>query len=408
LIRYHAAWVLPIVGPPVRNGWVAVEGGRIVEVGGPSKSSQAGGLVGPAERHLGAVAILPGLVNAHTHLELSYLRGQVAPAGSFVSWIRDIMAARRQRTDPAAEEILGEMRVGIEESRAFGTALVGDISNTLVSYEALAHSRIGGVVFFELIRFNPPDADALVADARTRVARLQSTGDLRASVAAHAPYSVAPAVFDALGRWLADDPSARCSVHLSESPEEIDFLRTAGGAWRALLEDLGAWDPGFSPPGASPVEYLDQRGFLGERVVAVHGVQMSDADLRRLADRGVTLVACPRSNRHTGAGVPPIERFYASGVRVAVGTDSLASSPDLNVFEELATMRAIAPSVPPSALLASATLEGARALGLGHLYGSIEPGKRSRLIAVDVPEPIVDVEEYLVTGVRPEQIRWLE
>jgi 5-methylthioadenosine/S-adenosylhomocysteine deaminase len=142
--------------------------------------------------------------------------------------------------------------------------------------------------------------------------------------------------------------------------------------------------------------------------VAVHGVQMSDADLRRLADRGVTLVACPRSNRHTGAGVPPIERFYASGVRVAVGTDSLASSPDLNVFEELATMRAIAPSVPPSALLASATLEGARALGLGHLYGSIEPGKRSRLIAVDVPEPIVDVEEYLVTGVRPEQIRWLE
>jgi cytosine/adenosine deaminase-related metal-dependent hydrolase len=134
---------------------------------------------------------------------------------------------------------------------------------------------------------------------------------------------------------------------------------------------------------------------------------MSPEDLARLAARGATLVTCPRSNGHTGAGAPPIEEFYASGVRVAVGTDSLASAPDLNVFAELATLRALAPSVPASALLASATIEGARALGFDGEYGSIEPGKAARLVAVALPPGTADVEEYLVTGIGPDQVSWV-
>jgi cytosine/adenosine deaminase-related metal-dependent hydrolase len=230
---------------------------------------------------------------------------------------------------------------------------------------------------------------------------------VRAHLAAHAPYSVAPALFTALRGALDRDPDARATVHIAESREEVEFVRSAGGPWRALLEELGVWTPSFAAPAVSPVEYLDRVGFLGERVLAVHAVQASAADLSRLAARGATLVACPRSNRHTGAGVPPIGRFYAAGVRVAVGTDSLASSPDLNVFEELAAMRAVAPKVPASALLASATREGARALGFEADYGTLAPGKRARVIAVDVPDPLSDVEEYLLSGIRPEQIRWL-
>ena len=154
------------------------------------------------------------------------------------------------------------------------------------------------------------------------------------------------------------------------------------------------------PPGVSPVQYLDDSGFLDGRLLAVHGVQMTTADLALLAARGTTLVTCPRSNGHTGAGAPPVEQFYASGVSVAVGTDSLASTPDLNVFAELATMRALAPSVSAGALLDSATRQGARALGFDADYGTIEPGKRARLIAVDVPPTGVDdVEEYLVSAV---------
>ena len=174
-----------------------------------------------------------------------------------------------------------------------------------------------------------------------------------------------------------------------------------------LLEELGSWNPSWVAPGATPVEYLDGCGFLHDRLLAVHGVQMTHHDLAQLAERGVTLVTCPRSNAHTGAGVPPIAEFYASGVRVAVGTDSLASAPDLNVFTELREMRRLAPSVPAPRLLESATREGARALGFDAEFGTIEAGKSERLIAVTVPDGFEDVEEYLVSGVQPDQIRWL-
>jgi cytosine/adenosine deaminase-related metal-dependent hydrolase len=188
----------------------------------------------------------------------------------------------------------------------------------------------------------------------------------------------------------------------------MEFIATGRGPWRRLLEEIGAWDPKWVPPGGSPVQFLDEAGFLGPNVLAVHGVQMTLDDLGRLKARGATIVTCPRSNGHTGAGAPPIEDFYDAGVHVAIGTDSLASAPDLSVFAELATMRALAPSVSARDLLDSATRQGARALGFDADYGTIEPGKRARLIAVTVPPDVDDVEEYLVGGVEPSQIRWID
>ena len=146
---------------------------------------------------------------------------------------------------------------------------------------------------------------------------------------------------------------------------------------------------------------------MGQQHRVARPALLVDPELYALV-RGATLVTCPRSNGHTGAGAPPLEDFYRAGVRVAVGTDSLASAPDLNVFAELATMRALAPSVPAASLLESATREGARALGFEADYGTIEPGKRALLLAVGVPPGTGDVEEYLVTGIHPEQVRWIE
>jgi cytosine/adenosine deaminase-related metal-dependent hydrolase len=404
VIRYHASWILPISEPPIHDGWVAVDRGRIAAVG-----RRAPGGAGPhVDVDLGPVAVMPGLVNAHTHLELSYLRDEVPPAAAFVTWIRGVMAARRERPDPAAPDILEAIDRAIAESTAAGTALVGDISNTLVTFGPLSQSALAGVVFFELIRFNAPEPDAFVEEASRRIDALPPTERVRASLAAHAPYSVAPLVLRAIRRAVDRRPFVPCSVHLSESAEEVEFLQTGGGAWRGLLEDVGAWDPSWVPPGVSPVQFLDDSGFLDSRVLAVHGVQMSDADLARLAAREATLVTCPRSNGHTGAGAPPISDFYASGVHVAVGTDSLASSPDLSVFAELATMRALAPNVPASALLDSATRQGARALGFEAEFGTIEPGKRARLLEVQISPVPLDVEEYLVSGIEPEQLRWLD
>jgi cytosine/adenosine deaminase-related metal-dependent hydrolase len=269
-------------------------------------------------------------------------------------------------------------------------------------------SPLAAVVFYELIRFNTTDPEEVVEQAQRAIDALPISVTVRPYLAAHAPYSVAPGVFRAIKANIDPDAQERCSVHLAESREEVEFIRAGTGPWRALLEELGSWDPSWVAPGRTPVEYLDDCGFLHERLLAVHGVQMTRADLACLARRGVTLVACPRSNAHTGAGAPSIADFYDSGVRVVIGTDSLASTPDLNVFAELREMHRLAPSVPAARLLDSATRQGARALGFDDELGTIQPGKLARLIAVEIPAGVADVEEYLVSGIEPDQVRWLE
>ncbi|MBA2258187.1 MAG: amidohydrolase family protein [Acidobacteria bacterium] len=398
---FQARWVLPISQPPIRDGWVQVEGGKIVAVDGPMDQSDE-----PVERSsdepMARCAILPGLVNAHTHLELSWMRGQISPAPSMPTWVERLMALRRTVGHEPSEPI----RDAILEARAAGTTLVGDITNTLAAYEPLALSGLSAAIFRELLGFNVIDSAAVVAQAQAQIDALPPSARLRSSIVPHAPYSVSPALLREIARAASGD--ARISIHLGESAEEVEFLQTGRGRWQTLLTGLGVWSDAWVAPGSSPVDYIEQHGLLNERLLAVHCVQLEAADLGKLAGAGATVVACPRSNRWTGAGVPPIERFYRSGVRVAVGTDSLGSVEDLNVFGELALMRQLAPAVPARALLESATKQGADALGFGDQLGTIAPGKRAELIAVRLPEGIADVEEYLVSGVQPHDIRWLD
>ena len=349
---------------------------------------------------------MPAVVNAHTHLELSYMRGQVPPGRSFAAWVETLVARRRTRPDPFAPDILSELRDAIAQARGFGTGLLGDISNTLSTVEALRDAGLPAHVFHEVIGFSLPDPGALVRAAQDRVAALSDpNSDVRISLAPHAPYSVSPALFSTISSAIA---GCRSSVHLGESPEEVRFLLDGGGPIPETLRAIGAWNPDWTPPGCTPVDYLDRFGLLSDRMLVVHGVQLSDGELSRLAAAGATLVTCPRSNRWVGVGDPPVARFYASGVRVAVGTDSLASVEDLNVFAEIAAIRRLAPGVPARTILKSATLEGAAALGFDDQFGSIEPGKRASLLAVAVPEAVADVEEYLLGGITGPEITWLD
>ena len=187
----------------------------------------------------------------------------------------------------------------------------------------------------------------------------------------------------------------------------MELLATGRGGWRTLLEHMWAWNPRWEAPGCGPVEYLDRLGFWDARTLAVHGVQLSDRELALLAERGATLVTCPRSNVYVGVGDPPAARFFASGVRVAVGSDSLASVQDLNLFTELAELHRLAPAVPAGDLLACATINGAAALGLDHRCGTIAAGMSAAMIAVAVPAGVPDVEQYLVSGISPEQLSWI-
>jgi cytosine/adenosine deaminase-related metal-dependent hydrolase len=299
-------------------------------------------------------------------------------------------------------------RAAIGSARAAGTALVGDISNTLVTVPLLREAGMPAQVFYELLGFNASDPEGRVAAAREAVeAAGADAAQVRIALAPHAPYSVSPALFKAIRADLDRVVAPVSSVHLGESVDEMEFLRRGRGAFRQLLEELGVWNPEWKPPGTSPVVYLSDLEFLDRSVVVVHGVQLDGDDLSRLAALGSTVVSCPRSNRHVGVGDPPLEAFYAMDVEVAFGTDSLASVADLNVFAELKEARRLAPRVPARRLLESATLTGARALGFDGDFGSVEAGKCAALLAVQVPEGVTDVEEYLLTGIEPHQIGWV-
>jgi cytosine/adenosine deaminase-related metal-dependent hydrolase len=173
------------------------------------------------------------------------------------------------------------------------------------------------------------------------------------------------------------------------------------------LLELGAWRIGWRAPGCGPGDYVCELGLVDAGTLVVHGVQLTDAELGRLAAAGATLVTCPRSNRWVGVGDPPVARFLASGVALALGTDSLASAPDLNLFGELAALRRLAPEVPARRLLAVATDGGARALGLAGDIGTITPGKRAALIAVDIAAGTADPEEALLAGISIDRVRWV-
>ena len=399
---YRAAWVCPIDRPPIKSGWVATDSGRIVAVGGPCDIDA---IAGAGIRDLADTVLLPGLINAHTHLELSWLRGRVPPADAFTRWITQLFAVRRAVERPDDPDVLAAATSAAREARDSGTVAIGDISNSLASVGPMADEGLGGVVFHELIGFKERDGRLVTGSA---AAREQFSGrGVPITIAPHAPYSVSAELFQAVRHEVDASDRPITSVHLGESPEEIEMLATGTGAWPQMLKRVGAWRADWTPPACGPVEYLDRLRFLDARTLVVHGVQFDDASLACLAERGATLVTCPRSNQWVGVGVPPLARFFRSGVNLAVGTDSLASVADLNLFTELQAIRWLAPEVPARRLLECATLSGARALGIEDELGSLSAGKRAAVLAVRLPGRVVDVEEYLVSGIDPSQCAWL-
>lgn len=389
----RARWVLPIDGSPIDGGWVRLGGGVIREIGRGR----------PTEAHtdLGDTVLLPGLVNAHTHLELSWTAGLVPPARMMTLWIAKLMTIRREQPPPEAEQA----RVAAEalaEARASGTAAFADISNTLATARGLDESGAAGVLFHELLGFAPHDYEARARDGANAVQDATS-GRIAPGLAPHAPYSAAPELFQAIAREAAARrlPS---SVHLGESPEEMEFLLTGKGPLAGMLTSLAVWRDDWKAPGCDPVEYLDRLGVLAPGLLVVHATQLKKPALAKLAERGCVIVSCPRSNRWVGVGDPPLDDFFASGATVALGTDSLASVESLDMFAELAAARRVS-TVSNARLLEAATRGGAIAVGLGASHGRLAPGLRGPLLAVRVPAGVTDVEEYLVSGM-PQERQW--
>jgi cytosine/adenosine deaminase-related metal-dependent hydrolase len=389
-----AEWVAPGAGPPIRDGLVAVEQGRIAWVGGRGDAGR------PAEavRDLGRGVLLPGLVNAHCHLELSHLAAVREQAHQgFVAWA-EALVERRSRADPA--DARARIEAAIDELKTTGTVAVGDVSNALGHLDLLDASGLTAVVFYELLAWDPARADTVLEDARRQLADIARQG-VRTPVrlAAHAPHSVSPALLRALAR-----DGGPAAIHLAESRAEERFLDGGDREWSAFLGRRGLGHVSFAPPRTTPVRYLEGLGALHPGLVAAHCVRV-DADERALlARRGVFVAVCPRSNRSLGVGIPPVPEMLAAGVEVCLGTDSLASADSLDLLQDAAALHREFPALEPAAIVRMATATGARALGLGDL-GVIARGKRAALAFAAAPGALADPLAFLVSG--DARARWV-
>ena len=280
-------------------------------------------------------AILPGVVNCHVHLEFSALAGQVPPQARWEDWLEATLAA------------YGALAPDRGGGRASSAALTpcgkaarpgGGGHQHRGFLAAPGHSPLPYHLFYECLGFDLLETFDL-PERFPWFGRPEVADAPWVSAAAHAPYSVSAALFRAVDAWNAARLGPQM-VHLAESQAEIDFLARGNGFFEGLLKRRGRWVPDFPAPGVSPPAYLDRLEFLGPRTLTVHGTQLGAADCDLLAGTGTWLVLCPRANRYTGAGVPPVPELLTAGVNLALGTDSLAGNWDLNLFGEMLWLHA--------------------------------------------------------------------
>jgi cytosine/adenosine deaminase-related metal-dependent hydrolase len=354
------------------DGAVALDGDRVVAAG-PRAGVEAAH--GPAEP-LDAV-LLPALVNAHVHLELSHLAGRVPGGEGLAPWILKLVAARDRAREESAGRATGE---AVEALQAAGVAAVGEVTNTLASLAALGWAGFSGTVYHEVFGFSAERADAALAEVRA-AREFAPTGPttLTVAVSPHAVYSTHPGT---LGRLLRAGPA---SIHLAEDPAERAFCASASGPFAEIARKLGATDADLVPRGRSAVAAAAP--FLGPRSLVVHAVDLDEEDFRDLSRSGATVVLCPRSNLHIGGRLADLPRLLAMGIPLAVGSDSLASTPSLSPLAELAALRRAFPEVPPARLLALAwngAAVGAR--GVGGLAPGTAPGVLAAPLGGERPE----------------------
>lgn len=350
----------------LENGYVHVRSGEIVEAGKGRGPKTAGAVIdhGPG-------TMMPGLVNSHTHLELSALKGKTETGKGLIAWVESVI---RLRDEIASEELMGAAANGFSEIEETGTILIGEISTTGITRTLFQKHALSGVWFQEFLGsleiLNEKDDGFFDPYAES---------EKRFSVAGHAPHTTAPDLLVRL-KQMAGRMRRPFSIHLAESTVEVDFLEKGIGAWADFLTRRAIDHRDWGPVGKRPVQYSDSLGLLDHDTLAVHLIECEAQDLRLLAHRGVSVCACPRSNARLHGKIADIPAMLAAGIRPCLGTDSLASNDSLNLFDEMRFTARMFPSISPREILAMATINGACALGFEGQYGRIAPGAQARFL----------------------------
>ncbi|MFA6282498.1 MAG: amidohydrolase family protein [Desulfurivibrionaceae bacterium] len=394
---YRAPFVVTGNGPVIADGAVLTEDGLVAAVGTYAELKDVDAQLEEYDSHV----ITPPLVNCHAHLELSHLaalNGDSPKPGDMTGWIRKLLAARAAHDDVAAQNDASLM--ALARLYAGGCRVVTDIGNRVESGLIGSGFKTEVLFFLELLGLcGPSEASALAALAGIEAA---------VRCTPHAPYSSGPTLIQAL-KERARAGNTLFPLHVAESTQEIEFLRTGSGPFADFLAERGVEVAAFSPPGMGPVRYLDSLGVLDARTLCVHGVHVEDEEIALLAARGAAVCLCPGSNRFMGVGVAPVHKMLAQGISLVLGTDSLASNPHLSLWQEMRVLREDHPGLPPEAVFAMASVNGARLLGIKGRLGVVAPGVSSALLAVRCPaKNEAEALDYLTSAGRDISLEWLE
>ncbi|GAB6191813.1 amidohydrolase family protein [Desulfocastanea catecholica] len=403
---FSAPWVVPIEGPVIQHGSIVVADHRIVDLG---KRDDLVHSYCHSPETVCSCVLMPGLVNAHMHLELSHLRPSLClqPEDNFTDWI-DALIERRAAEKNCPEKIVSGFRTALQDQYRQGVVLLGDIGNEYFD-ELHGQGRELPPHVVRMIEYLGPNHEA----CRTALANLASL-DERISATGHAPYSTAPELLVAIKK--------RCnrlghvfSIHTAESADEEQFLRSGSGCFQDFLKKRNSWDGLFSIfatgfPGT--VDYFDHLGILDEKTLLVHCVHVSDQQLRLIKERGSAVCLCPGSNQFLGVGTAPVEHMVALGLLPALGTDSPASNEAVDLWREMTILGKCHAGLEDATVLAMATLGGARALGHGADFGSLTVGKKAEFlhvssIALQGCRDGQQLVKELVSGGKPTEISWV-
>jgi len=392
----RARYVVDREFTPVDNGALCIQDGLIAEVG------RADDFSGRQMHDLGDAVLLPGLVNAHTHLEFGFAAGKVPPSPDFPDWLRRLV---EEAGTHAGDEQVHDQSVeqGLYESTAAGTTLIGDITHQPVrtrSIMARSAHRPAVVSFGEVIAFGAIRdlaAERIAAACDTAYAR----DDLGIGLSPHAPYSVEPNVLTTCVERARAANLPLC-VHAAETPAEQQYTTELTGPFRDYFISLGVWDDAIPCVGRGPIEYLHDCGALGPGTLLAHVNYPSHEDLDLLCATGTSVAYCPRTHDAFGHEPHRFREMLARGINVCLGTDSLASVPSLSILDEMRFLRRRYEDLPARTILAMATCNGARALRRGESTGLLEPGRRADCVAVALdPHGPADPLDNVLGGEAP-------
>lgn len=407
---YTSRYVVPISMPPQESGAILVSDGTILALDSYKKLASEH----PQARvvDFGESVILPPMVNAHSHLELTAYpqwnaaSGETTRKNDFVDWVLNLIRIRRTLSP---DQIRASLVQGLRDSLRHGVGAIGDICTCLEVVDGYRSSALYGKVFAEVLGHD----QSRVTDRLRKIKVLlnQKPGvQLTWGLSPHAPYTLSTSTLNQVFAFAVDE-SLDCAIHLAETADETRFLSDGRGPIVDTLYPEVQWDINADAiSGRTPVSALCRPGRLNNQDLVVHGVHVNDPDISLLRETGCHVILCPRSNAALNAGKAPVSAYLKGGVPLALGTDSLASAPSLSIWDEVAFARKrYHNEVSPQTWLEIATAGGARALGLEETMGSLRNGSEASFQVVEIPEiPALDeLEEALCAAGSRVQVRAL-